>query len=113
MMRSLGILALPFLFILLLFPACKGSKKSTAAEPKKDYAGMGYAQATVIKYDVDGCKWLLQLDEVHKLVPASPLPAAFQQENIPVWVKYTLKKGGAGFCMAGEIIELGDIKHRK
>jgi hypothetical protein len=113
MIKSLGISALFFLFTILILTACQGAKKNAVAQPGKDYAGLGYVQAKIIKYDVDGCKWLLQLDELHRLVPSAPLPSVFQQENILVWIKYTLKKGGAGFCMAGQIVELADIKHRK
>ena len=106
-----------FIFLLIVLLAlslgsCHSVKKNqdTAVVPQKDWAGLGYVAATVLRFDVDGCKWLFKLDTDRKLVPSSPLPTAFQKDGMTVWIKYKLIKNAAGFCMAGEIVEVTGIE---
>jgi len=112
-------LLLPFLILnfSLFVVSCHCKKKissetNAAAEVKKDFEGEGYVKATVIKYALDGCGFLLQLADEKKLEPTN-LSADFKKDNLTVWIKYAAKKGGMSVCMAGQIVELSDIQMRK
>ena len=99
------------------FSSCHCKKKATAETktvelPKRDFEKEGYTKATVIIFDIDGCKYMLQLEDQKKL-EAVNLSADFQKENLAVWIKYTIKKGAMSICQAGQIIELADIQLRK
>jgi hypothetical protein len=77
-----------------------------------NYRERGYTPATVINYTIDGCSWMLKLENDQKLQPLELQPE-FQQENLKVWIKYVIKKGAVGICMAGEIVTLTEIVIRK
>lgn len=105
------------LFVTLSFLFSLLSVNSPAQEkPQKiNYAKEGYVKAKVIKYDVDGCGFLLELADKKK---TKLLPTKLSDEMIKhgrkVWVKYTpVKKPLMGTCMAGTQVEIIDIKRRK
>jgi hypothetical protein len=112
-----------FLFSFFLFTfsfltvSCHCKKKACfwtnrTVEVKKDFEKEGYVKATVINYTVDGCTFLLQLTDEKKLEPTN-LSEEFKKDNLPVWIKYSPKKGAVSVCMAGQIVELSDIQLRK
>ncbi|HEV7230576.1 MAG TPA: hypothetical protein VGO45_04560 [Bacteroidia bacterium] len=113
-MKRIILLSLSLLLSITSFQSCHGKKLSSNASSAapKDYSGMGYAAATMLKYDVDGCKWLVQLENGQKLVPSKLPGPDFLKDGLKVWVRYTLQKGGMGICMAGEAIELTGIEKR-
>jgi len=81
---------------------------------KINYSKEGYVKARVIKYDVDGCGYLLQLEDKKKTKLA---PTKLNDEMIKhgrkVWVKYTpVKKPLMSTCMAGQQVEVIDIRRR-
>ncbi len=86
--------------------------KTSATQPKIDFEKNGYVKASVINYEVDGCGFLIQLEDGKKLQAAN-LSSEYRKDKLPVWVKYTPKKGGMSVCMAGQMIELSDIQLRK
>lgn len=91
-------------FLLLFFIGCKSTKI--------DYAAQGYTKAIVIKYEVESCGYLLQLDDENKLMPQE-LTEEFKKDGLQVWIKYEiLKKQPMTTCMAGKSIKLTDIKKR-
>ncbi|MBI2270926.1 MAG: hypothetical protein HYU69_11335 [Bacteroidetes bacterium] len=105
-----------FVFIssLGIISCCCSKKAASATDTAKkqevpDYEKAGYARATVIKYEVDGCGYLLQLGSGKKLEVLS-LPEELKQEKKEVWIKYELDKNAASICMAGDIIKLTDYK---
>lgn len=105
-----------FVFIssLGIISCCYSKKASSAANTAKkqdipDYEKNGYARATVIKYEVDGCGYLLQLGSGKKLEVLN-LPEELKQEKKEVWIKYELDRNAASICMAGDIIKLTDYK---
>lgn len=101
------------LLLLLLVSTTTYSCCKKAAAPEPDYAALGYKKATVINYALDGCMWMLELEDKTKKEPKN-LPEEFRVENKAVWVKYSIaKKGGMSICMAGEMVEIEDIKARK
>ena len=81
-------------------------------EKKRDFEQEGYTKATVVNYEIDGCKYILQLEHEKKLEPTN-LTADFKKDKLDVWVKYIPKKGGMSVCMVGQVIELTDIQLRK
>jgi hypothetical protein len=72
----------------------------------------GYKKAEVINYAVDGCSWMIKLEDGTKLQPLD-LQQEFKKNNLKVWIKYEVKKGNPGVCMAGEMITINAIELRK
>jgi len=114
----------PLALVLYLLPcalylsSCHCKKKTatatvTASEVKRDFEKEGYVKAIVIFSDLDACKFLLVLANEKRLEPSGGLPAAFQQDQLAVWIKYMDKKGGMSVCMAGQIVDVSDIQLRK
>jgi hypothetical protein len=79
---------------------------------KRDFIKEGYQKATVINYTVDGCTFLLELEDNRKLEPVN-LAADFKKDKLEVWIKFIAKKDGVSACMAGSMVELSDIRLRK
>lgn len=119
----------PFLLIVLavessfFISSCCGKKKTTAQttttpEVKRDFAAEGYIKATVIFYEIDACKYIIRLEsdpngpDVLKQLEPTNLSVEFQKDQLPVWIKYTAKKGAVSPCMAGQVVELSDIQLR-
>ncbi len=98
----------------LIFSGCSTQKhlpqSVSANTPIRDYAAEGYIQATVTLYDVDGCKWLITLSDGKRLIPSPVLAEGFARDGLKVWLKYSLKKGAVGTCMAGAIVEITAIE---
>ncbi|MBA3706981.1 MAG: hypothetical protein H0W84_14090 [Bacteroidetes bacterium] len=84
------------------------TEKSTTMEETK----AGFVKATVINYKLDGCSWMLQLEDGKKLEPIN-LTEEFQKENFKVWIQYKPFTQGASICMAGEMITITAIEIRK
>lgn len=77
-----------------------------------DYAAQGYSKATVIDFSgLDGCGFLLQLEDGTRLQPEN-LEPAFEKNSIPVWVKYYPQKNAVSICMAGKVVHVTDIFKR-
>ncbi|MDP2387780.1 MAG: hypothetical protein Q8M29_15515 [Bacteroidota bacterium] len=94
------------LLILLsvIFVSCK-TKKAAA-----DYTKEGYVKATVIKYEVESCGYILQLEGEKKLMPQN-LADEFKKDKLVIWIKYeTPKKQPMTTCMAGTVVKLTDVK---
>ena len=106
-------------YSLFILPSCHCKQKTACAHPpaavevKKDFEKEGYAKASVIHFELDGCNYLLQLSDEKKIEPADGLSPEFQKDKLAVWVKYTVKKDGVSICMAGQIVEISDIQIRK
>ena len=118
-----------FFIISTIFPICIGSVFISSCHCKKkavevyfspdgtvqvsrNFEKEGYSKATVISYELDGCTYMLQLDNEQKLEPAN-LAAEFKKDKLAVWIKYSPKKNAASVCMAGQIVEISDIQLRK
>jgi hypothetical protein len=92
------------LIVLVLLTGCKARQKAP------DYEAQGYVKATVIKYEVESCGYLLQLAGEEKLAPQQ-LDESFKKDGLAVWVKYTLlKKQPMTTCMAGKAVAITAIK---
>jgi hypothetical protein len=84
----------------------------SSSSAKTDYAAKGYTKAKVIRYDVDGCKWLLQLEDGKKLIPSLTLAEDFAVDGKSVWITYTIQKSGVSTCMAGMLVTITAIEKR-
>lgn len=102
-----------FLFIafVIMLSSCYRNITRNSVETQ-EYRDSTYIAATVINYTVDGCTWMLQLEDGKKLQP-SVLKPEYQKDKLKVWIKYLTKKGGVGICMAGEIVDITEIELRK
>ena len=99
-----------FAFTLLAFCLNAQEKKQTV-----NYEKEGYVKASIIHYKVEGCGFLIELNdkEKTKLAPEK-LADEFKKNKIKIWVKYALAKTQPnGTCMAGKLCEVIDIKKRK
>jgi hypothetical protein len=105
---------------LLLMMLFVSTLAMTAQEKKKKKcpADEGYVKAVVIKYEVEACGYLLEIpgktknDPKIKLQPQS-MPDSFKQHKKKVWVKYRVPKTQPmTTCMAGQIVEIEDMKKR-
>lgn len=93
---------------LLLF-SCSKLKKVTTTNV--DYAAEGYVKAMVVDIELDGCKYMLELESDKKKLEPDGLQEIFMQDSLPVWIKYK-HADRMSICMAGETIDLLDIKKR-
>lgn len=107
-MSKLNNLILTATVSLVVF-ACTPLKKGTAANT--DYAAQGYVKAMVIDIELDGCKYMLELESDKKKLEPDGLQEIFMQDSLPVWIKYK-HADRMSVCMAGETIDLLDIKKR-
>ena len=81
--------------------------------PRIDYAKENYTMATVVNMTgLDGCGYLLKLEDGKKLEPDKPLEETFRVDGLPVWVKFQMTKGMASICMAGQIVRISHIEKR-
>ena len=97
----------PALILALCIISCKTAKKSTL----RNFEASGFVRAEIKKFEVDGCGFMLFLNEKEKLNP-DVLPVPFQKEGQKVWVKYEVKKPVMSTCMAGKNIHILEIEIR-
>ena len=82
------------------------------ADPDFDYAKNGYAKGYVTEVQLDGCKWMIQLqDSAGKRIEPDDIPPSFQKDSTLVWVKYK-PDNRMSVCMAGQTVNILDIKKR-
>lgn len=105
-----------YVLFVLLAVSC-GTTSKTQQQPKEaekqaiDYAASKYSKATVIDYtELDGCKYLFQLEDGRKLNPGT-IDAKYQKNGLKVWLKYE-RVDLMNVCMAGETIKVIDIAER-
>jgi hypothetical protein len=102
-------------FLLLCFAAAAlsgCSKKTLSQKPEAESRYEGYQKATVKNFKGrDGCDFALQLETGENLEPGN-LPEEFQKDDLPVWVRYSVRKNMASICMIGKMVTVTDIKKR-
>jgi hypothetical protein len=96
----------------LIVLACLSFFGLISCKTEYPFAAEGFIKAEVHAYDVDGCGFLLFLEDEKKLNPGE-LKQEFKKEGLKVWIRYEKKKGVMSTCMAGENIQLIDIRIRK
>lgn len=108
-----------FIFFFFLFSCSRSSAPVSSAVKEQvqtsdtDYTARGFVKATVVDLsELDGCKFLLTLEDGSRLQPEN-LDTAFAKENLPVWVKYYLQKNAISICMAGKVVHITEILKRE
>lgn len=101
------------LFVIALFAAlltaCISQKKTVSdSEMEKQ----GFVKAMTVKYDVDGCGYMLELVSDKSRLEPDGLQPDFQKDSMNVWIKYTAAPDRMSVCMAGATIDLLEIKKR-
>mgnify|MGYP001589060402 CR=1 FL=1 len=96
--------------IILFMNSCK-CKEPAAASIQRNYTSEGFTKAIVIKYEVDGCVWMIQSENGEKFEPSN-LPEEFRKDQLPVWLKYQFQKAGVSNCMAGKMVLISEIAKR-
>ena len=103
--------------ILLLFLTLSCSKKTVSTsevknEPKeqktveRDYEKEKFTRATVVDMTgLEGCQFLLKLEDEEKLEPIN-LDPAYKKDGRPVWIRYIDSKGSMSICMAGKMVRI-------
>jgi hypothetical protein len=87
---------------------------SDKADPNVDYLKQGYAKGMVTDIQLDGCKWMIELqDSAGKKIEPGPDEMApdLLKDSLFVWVKYT-PEDRMSVCMAGQTVHIVDIKRR-
>ena len=81
------------------------------ADPNYNYAANGYVKGFITDVQLDGCKWMIQLDSSGKRIEPDEVAPAFQKDSLLVWVKYS-PEDRMSICMAGQTVKLIDIRKR-
>ena len=117
-MKRIRIVPFLVVFSFLLFESCH-CKKSATGSIVKNFAAEGYTKASIQLYQIDGCKFVLQLDSIIKgddegkrLEPLN-LKEEFKKDKLLVWVKYVVKKGAVSTCMIGQVVDISEMELRK
>lgn len=84
----------------------KAAKSDTEMETE------GFVKAMVVKYDVDGCGYMLELVSDKSRLEPDGLQPDFQKDSMKVWIKYKSAPDRMSVCMAGATIDLLEIKKR-
>lgn len=105
-----NILRISLMLIILIAASCKSKKEVTT--DNRDYLKEGFTSGTVINYTLDGCSWMIKLDENNMFEPKN-LQEEYRKENLKIWFKYTKPKNPVSICMAGDMIEITEIHIRK
>ena len=86
--------------------------KNKSSEPAADtHVQNGFAKAIIINYKLDGCTFMIQLEDEKKLEPVN-LEKEFKKDNFKVWIKYRHYAGNS-ICMAGEMVTVTAIEKRE
>jgi|ERR1019366_3648444 hypothetical protein len=72
---------------------------------------IGYTKATITNYTVDGCSWMIKLEDSKMLEPVN-LKDEFKKEGLKVWIQYK-HYDNYSFCMAGEMVTITAIEIRE
>lgn len=96
----------------IISTSCTCKRSIPEKESSVDYVKEGFIKAKVIKYTLDGCSFMIELENGNKLEPKN-LPESFQKNDILVWIKYIQSKNTMSICMAGKPVNITSIELRK
>ena len=99
------------MILLTAFQSCFSHAKEIPQIPKEQInAFIGYTKAIVINTTLDGCSWMLELEDGKKLEPVN-LMEKFKKDNTKVWIQYK-HYDNYSFCMSGEMVTVIAIDNR-
>ena len=105
-----------FIFCFVLFATLHSCFVITGVKNKPSKLALdtheqkGFVKATIINYTLDGCSFMVQLEDGKKLEPVN-LQMEFRKDNFKVWIKYQYYKSNS-ICMAGEMATITAIEKR-
>lgn len=85
-----------------------GDKKRQTETNADSHEQNDFVKATIINYTLDGCTFMLLLEDGKKLEPVN-LQDEFKKDNFNCWIKYQHYKGNS-ICMAGEMVTITAIE---
>jgi len=108
---------------MLLF-SCKNkkhvaSKNTVVVQNTNKYKD--YKKGTVTKFDVDGCSFIITIQDENQSDPTIPedrliavnLEDQYKQDGLKIWIMYVPEKQESlSTCMAGEIVRITAIEKR-
>ena len=106
-MRKLTLL---FTVLTSVFIVACVTKKVTASDT--DMEAQGFVKAMVIRMDLDGCGYMLELAGDKTKLEPDGLQPEYQTDSLNVWIKYKAAPDRMSVCMAGQTIDLLEIKKR-
>lgn len=109
-LKNIALLFVCLVFISML-QSCflfLGVKSTHTASDQDTHEQSGFVKATIINYTLDGCNFMLLLEDGKKLEPVN-FSEEFKKDNIKVWIKYQHYKG-TSICMAGEMVTVTAIE---
>ncbi len=100
------------LFILIAFAlSCHKKAQSTVVITDEELRASNYIPAKVVlQTELDGCGFMLALEDGKMLEPAN-LNDTLKQDRLRLWVKYHTKKNAMSVCMMGIPIVIDDVKY--
>lgn len=96
--------------LFLLFVSCKTTQEENSAVSPSGSVPKGYVTATIKQIALDGCNWMLVLENQQQLEPVN-LADSLKINELPVLVNY-VPAPGPSICMAGQRIRIIDIKKK-
>lgn len=78
-------------------------------EPVPSY--IGFTKAIIINSTLDGCTWLMELEDGKKLEPVN-LKEDLKRNGLKVWIQYK-RYENFSFCMTGEMVTITAIEIRE
>ena len=100
------------LIISATIQSCKVNVKLLQQQPKAVAPfHTNFTAATIINYTLDGCSWMIKLEDGKLLEPVN-LKEEFKKENLKIWVQYKHYENFS-FCMAGEMVTITAIEIRE
>ena len=102
------------LITLFSYVSCK-TKKAQKNETKEEVVVKKnfdkHIKATVTKNELDGCTWIIILDDEKRLEPTN-LGEEFKIDSLKIWLQYKVYNGNS-ICMMGQMVTITDIEKRE
>lgn len=91
---------------------CSSNRTTTKTqEPVKDYAALNYQKGTVKDIELDGCRFIIDLENGKRIQPEN-LEDIMKKDGLAVWVKYEITDR-PNICMSGVTAMITAIELRK
>ncbi len=69
---------------------------------------------TLVELNLDGCSWVIELEDNKKIIPVNFDSFGIEKENdIKLLITYSQLNDVAGICMAGKMVELSCVQKVK
>lgn len=106
-MSKITILFQAVLLFQLLLSSCTAKQKNVVPQKAEKPSNTEFVK--VIFFEVAGCGYMLQRQNQTRLQPMN-LPEQYQVDGLELWVQYRIIQDVVTICMAGDVVEIIDIK---